>query len=259
MNYETAALADILAKNQSYYVSDDAPIALAIRYVGDEESATVTVSGGDITFKHGDLASEAVDDTIDSDDDPGVIDVSDGDANTMGKVVDLINASANWEAKLVDALRADASTAAKFLDVVETTLTPETELMVIHTDTSETLEISKACGYTGLAAFIYQSDAAKVFSGDDDYYVRLNSVMCYNTFGSGTNLIKVYDIDPSTNTETLVYQRPGAATTVEKDVDFLSDMGGLDVLAKGHYFLVRMIGSEACTGWLNAAWTLKEY
>ena len=161
MNYETAALADILAKNQAYYVNDDAPIALAIRYVGSEDSATVTVSSGDITFQHGDLASEAVDGTIDSGaNDDGVIDVSDANANTMGEVVDLINASANWEAKLVDDLRADASTSAKFLDVAEVTLTPFTELMVINSDTSGTLELSKACGYTGLAAFLYQAETA---------------------------------------------------------------------------------------------------
>ena len=260
MNYETAALADILAKNQSYYVSDDAPIALAIRYIGAEDSATVTVASGDITFKHGDLASEAVDATIDSGgDDDGVIDVSDANANTMGEVVDLINASANWEAKLVDDLRADASTAAKFLDVAETTLTPNTELMVIHSDTSATLEISKACGYTGLAAYLYQAAAASVFTGDADYYVRLNGVQCVNTYGSGTSNIDVYDIDPVNNVETKIYSRPNAATTVEKNINFLSDMGGLDALAKGHYLLVRMRGSAACTGWLNCSWTLKEY
>jgi hypothetical protein len=260
MNYETAALADILAKNQAFYVDDDDPVALAIRYIGDEESATVTVSGGDITFQHGDLASEAVDDTIDSGgDDAGVIDVSDAEANTMGEVVDLINASANWEAVLVDCLRADASTAAKFLDVGETTLTPTTELMIIHTDTSGTLEISKACGYTGLAVELYEADAAKAFLGDADYYVRLNSIIAKNTYGSGTSHISVYDIDPVTNTETLVFKVPAAATTVEKTINFLSDMGGLDVIAKGHYFLCRLEGSEACTGYLNVAWTLKEY
>lgn len=260
MNYETAALAEVLAKNQSYYVVDDGPIALAIRYIGSEVSATVTVASGDITFKHGALASEAVDATIDSGgDDDGVIDVSDANANTMGEVVDLINASANWEAKLVDDLRADASTATKFLDVGETTLTPNTELMVINSDTSATLEISKACGYTGLASRIHQSDAAKVFTGDANYYVRLLAVQDVNTFGSGTSNIDVYDIDPVNNVETLIYSRPNAATTVEKNINFLSDMGGLDALAKGHYLLVRMRGSAACTGWLNVAWQLKEY
>jgi len=260
MNYETAALADILAKNQAYYVSDDAPIALAIRYVGSEASATVTVASGDITFKHGDLASEAVDATIDSGgDDDGVIDVSDDNANTMGEVVDLINASANWEAALVDVLRADASTAAKFLDVAETTLTPKTELMVIHTDTSATLEISKACGYTGLAAYIYQAAAASALDGDADYYVRLNKVLCKNTYGSGTSTVSVYDIDPVNKTEYLLYSCANAATTAEKEIDFLADMGGLDSLGKGHFLLVRMSGSAACTGYVNAGWTLKEY
>ena len=257
MNYETAALADILAKRQASYVPDDENILIVLRYVGDEDSATVTVSGGDITFQHGDLAAEAVDATINSDDDDGVIDVSDAGGNTMGKVVDLINGSANWEALLCDCLRADASTAAKILDVGETTLTPNTETMNLNGDTSATLNISKLCSYRSLQAFLGTSGTP--FAGDSNYYVQLTNMQSYNTFGSGTNIIQVYDIDPVENTEKLIYQRPGAATTVEKDIDFISDMDGLDSIAKGHMLLVRMIGSTACTGWINVAWKLKEY
>ena len=102
----------LTGKKTGRTVSDDGDIGLVVRYVGSQASATVEVAAtsGDITFKHGDLGSEAVDSTIDSGgDDPGVIDVSDANANTMGEVVDLINASPNWEAYLVDCLRADAS------------------------------------------------------------------------------------------------------------------------------------------------------
>lgn len=80
--------------------SQDVSVAFRAQYVGSEASGTITVSAsGDITFQHGDLASEAVDGTIDSaGDDPGVIDVSDTQANTLLKVINLINASPNWRA-----------------------------------------------------------------------------------------------------------------------------------------------------------------
>ena len=94
-------------------VADDGDVALKVRYVGSQPSATVAVSSaGDITFKHGVAGAEVVDPTIDSGgDDDGVIDVSDATANTFGEVVDLINASPNWEAYLVGVLRADNSNA----------------------------------------------------------------------------------------------------------------------------------------------------
>ena len=255
MNYETAALADILAKRQASYVPDDENILIVLRYVGDEDSATVTVSGGDITFQHGDLAAEAVDATIDSDDDDGVIDVSDGGADTMGEVVDLINGSANWEAVLVDCLRADAS-AGYLLDMGEFTLTPTTETCFLKKDTSAALNLSIALGETGLQSFLGTSGTP--FVGDADYYINATYGTYVNTYGSGTSLIQIYDMDPINHTEKLIFQAPCAATTVQGYSNFyLHD--GIDCLAKGHFLLYRMIGAAACAGWVTAAWNQKEY
>ena len=258
MNYETAALADILKQNCAYTIVDDNDVAFVCRYIGDEASATVTIASGDITFQHGDLASESVDSTINSDDDPGVIDVSDAGGDTMAEAVALINASANWEAVLVDALGGDATTTVMLLDVGETTLTPNTEFMVVNKDTSATLNLAKLCSYRGLEVHKGVTVGAP-FAGDTNYYITLNKIISTNTFGSGTSIITVVDIDPVTLDEVTLYTRAGGATTVEQEIDFFTDFGGLSALAKGHMLLVKMTGEAACTGELHCFWTIKEY
>jgi hypothetical protein len=256
MNYETAALADILSKNYSRYVADDEDIGLVVRYIGDEASATVTVASGDLTFKHGDAASEAVDDTIDSGgDDEGVIDVSDANANTMGKVVDLINASANWEARLVDCLRADAA-AGYLKNLSEETITPNTETLNLPKDTSAALNLSISLSNTGIQAFL--DSLGSPFEGDANYYIKALYGTYVNTYGSGTSKIQVYDIDPVAGTEKKIFEEVAADTTVQ-GYSYFYLYDGLDALEKGHTLLYRLIGSAACTGWVTASWNMKEY
>ena len=259
MNYETAALADIMKTSHVYTIVDDTDIAFVCRYIGAQVSATVTVSGGDITFQHGALAAEAVDATIDSGgDDPGVIDVSDANANTIGEVVGLINASANWEAKMVDAQAADASTAAMLLDVAETTLTPTTETMVVNKDTSATLNLAKLCSYRGIES--HKAATTQLpFASESGKVITLNKVISTNTFGSGTSTITVVDVDLATGAEVTLYTRAGGATTVEQEIDFYADTGGLSALDVGHGLLVKMTGSAACTGEIHVFWDMKDY
>ena len=47
--------------NGSARIVADQSVAMTIRYIGTEASATVTVGSGDITLQHGALAAEAVD------------------------------------------------------------------------------------------------------------------------------------------------------------------------------------------------------
>ncbi len=94
-------------------------VPMMVIYVGSEASATVEASaGGDITFKHGALSSEAADTTIECDASiaasgsrNGILDLSTPDAqcDTMGEIVDIINDSANWKAVLLDAKRSSAT------------------------------------------------------------------------------------------------------------------------------------------------------
>jgi len=227
-------------------VVDDGDIGLVVRYKGSEASATVEVAAtsGDITFKHGDLGSEAVDSTIDSGgDDDGVIDVSDPNANTMGEVVDLINASANWEAYLVDCLRTDAS--GTLLLTMSATqahkgLAPQGVRLYKDTSQNDNYDISLA---------IMNRQYPNGFDRTENKINRLTGVVSNNTYASGTSYIKVYEINPITKTETLVFQRPSGATTVTQalqsiDIDLTAD--------EGNYLLVRLVSSAAAaTGFLT--------
>jgi len=223
---------------------DDIDIGLKVKYVGTAVSSTVTVSvSGDITFKQGAVGAEAVDATIDSGgDDPGVIDVSNPSANTFGEVVDMINASPNWEAYLVGTLRADLTDASvgSLLTRSETTLAPKTDLSLFK-DTSKVLNISVRAGVrTG------------VNGSEEKGATELYSITSTNTFGSGTNLIQIYEIDEAKNSETKIYELAGGATTVENTKSFVSNgRGSLGVSKQGNHLLVRMIGSVDCTGSLQ--------
>lgn len=223
-------------------VYDDVDVALKVRYVGSQASASITVSAaGDITFKHGAVGALVVDPTIDSGgDDPGVIDVSDASANTYGEVVDLINASANWEAYLVGGLRADNANAStgSLLARTETTLVPKATEVDLYQDTSKVLNMSIRVGTRTKVTGTEEKGAAEIFS-----------IISTNTYASGTSLIKVYEVNEIDKSETLVYQKAGGATTVEQTQTFVSNgRGSLGVSKQGNHLVVRIVGSAACTG-----------
>ncbi len=224
------------------FESDDTDVGLVVMYVGAQVSATIEVdSSGDITFKHGALAAEAVDTTIDSGgDDPGVIDTSDTNANTMGEVVDIINASANWKAYLKDALRADASTDA-LLIVAETTMVPNVTETDLPMDTSVALSLTVRIG-----------SRTKVNGSEEHSAAEVTSIISTNTFGSGTSLIQIYEVDELAKTEKKIWQRSGGATTVEQEaIDSVGENNAIKraaVARTGMHLIVRMIGSAACTG-----------
>ncbi len=223
-------------------VADDGDVALKVRYVGSQASASVTVSSsGDITFKHGAVGALVVDPTINSGgDDPGVIDVSDATANTFGEVVDLINASANWEAYLVGALRSDNSNASagSLLARTETTLTPKSTEVDLYNDTSKVLNLSVRVGVRTTVTGSEEKGAAEIFS-----------IISTNTYASGTSIVKIYEVNEIDKSETLVYQKAGGATTVEQTQTFVSNgRGSLGVSKQGNHLVVRIVGSAACTG-----------
>lgn len=226
-------------------VVDDTDVALKVRYVGSQASATITVSSsGDITFKHGAVGAEAVDPTIDSGgDDDGVIDVSDTNANTYGKVVDLINASPNWEAYLVGGLRADNSNAStgSLLARTETTLVPKSTEVDLYQDTSKVLNMSIRVG-----------KRSKITGSEEKAASEIIEIASTNTYGSGTSKIQIYEIDEIAKSETKIYEIAGGATTVEQIKDFVANgRGSLGVSKVGNHLIVRLIGSAACTGQLQ--------
>jgi len=227
-------------QNVSRHVVDDAPVQLVIMYIGSEASATVTVST-DITFKQGAAGAEAVDPSIDSGgNDPGVIDVSDANANTLGEVADLINASPNWKAYLKDGLRADSS--AGLLARSETTLDPNVTEATLYADTSTVLNLSVRIGSRNGVNGTEENSAAEI-----------NYIVCTNTFGSGTNLIQLYEVDENRKTETKLAEMAGGATTAENKP--LGDEGNIvyQVSKVGMHLVARMVGSAACTGKMSVS------
>jgi len=245
------ALAKELGYRKPRYVIDDTDIGLIVKYIGSQASGTVTVTvtTGDITFKHGVLASEVVDPTIDSGgDDDGVIDVSDANANTFGEVVDLINASPNWEAFLVDALRADASTPGQLLTKSATQAKLAYGIKLFK-DTSACLNLSVL-----LNPIAFEAELGEYGVPFDTYYnsfvTQLFAILSLNTYGSGTSKIQIYEIDIDDDTESKIAEWAGGATTVAQLDNWFKDIDGMKS-SIGKAFLVRMIGSAACTGSLG--------
>lgn len=236
----------LAGKKISRSVVDDQDIGLVVRYKGSEASATVEVASttGDITFKHGASGSEAVDSTIDSGgNDAGVIDVSDSNADTMGEVVDMINKSPNWEAYLVDCLRTDDSRTL-LLTMAATqankTLVPQGVRLYKDSSQNDNFDISVAIMKRAFpTGFERSENAINVVKG----------IISNNTFASGTNKIQVYEINPVTKTETKVFERAGAATTVTQALQSIDLTISSD---QGNYLLVRMVSSAAAaTGLLT--------
>lgn len=77
----------------------DTNIGLMAKYIGAQASGTITTAAttGDLTFKHGALASEVVDATVGV---AGVLDLT--NYTTIQLVLQAINLSPNWEAWAVD-------------------------------------------------------------------------------------------------------------------------------------------------------------
>lgn len=220
--------------------SDDIDVSLKLRYVGAQPSATVEVdASGNILLKHGVAGSEAADATIQIGSTAGTITVSNAAGNTFGEIIDHINGSANWEAYLVGSLRADNSNAStgSLLARSATTIAPKADL-VLYKDTSKVLEIAVRVGKRSAVTGSEEIAAAEIYK-----------IVSTNTFASGTNLIKVYEINEVAKTETLIYSITGGATTVENTKDFvINGRGSLASSKVGNHLLVKMVGSAACTG-----------
>jgi hypothetical protein len=252
MDYGTAILARELAKNRVVHNVVDADPVMNIKYVGSEESGKVAIvaAAEEFVFTHGDLGSEAADDTIEVGSTEGSIDVSEAEANTLGEIVDIINESPNWEARLIGGLRSDtvendgtshkAAAAAQAKTDAGITVLNDTNVALIMT--------------AGAFEGAYQNKiGGECVDVDESNYVHsLVRVVSNGTYGSGDLTISVYQVDEGTNTETLVASWAGAATTVEQSKDLFAELGGLTA-DRGKILKVRMTGSAALTaGFIEA-------
>ena len=227
------------------YVVEDAYPALIVKYIGSEASGTVEVSSaGDITFKHGDLSSEAVDATIDSGgDDDGVIDVSDSNADTFGEVVDLINASANWRAYLVGALRADSANASTgSLLLKSATQAKVAGGVELYLDTSKVLHASVAVrGLRYPSDDFKENDAGQVVAETLEA-AKFSEVtrLVYTPTGSGASTYEIHRVNRKTGTATKIVDAAGPSSASEQDTDLTDGAGRGIACDPDEYLVVRV-------------------
>lgn len=208
-------------------VSDDQCIALLIKYIGSEQSGTVTIASADITFKAGDVGSEANDTSIGGELDSGAtLDVSDAANDTLGECVDLINADANWMAVIVDGLRSDSS--AKLLDQAATQCKVPTGAK-FYFDTSGEFKTSVLVApekfRTDIRTYMYSADGPftsvyKVFQG---MRAEVTYASGKSTYGSGTSTFSLISDDGTT--ETTFFNEAGGATTALKNFTINANVG----------------------------------
>jgi len=219
-------------------VTDDGDVALVVRYVGDEDSATITVAAdGNITFKHGDAASEANDTSIGGDADSGAtIDVSETTEDTLGEVADLINSSPNWKCYIKDALRTDSANDT-LLAMAEATISPN-EDKSLYKDTTVALNIARSIS---LQDNLGETDVSTV--------ARVYGMTGVSTYASGTSKFQIYKITMDKygviTDETKIFEEATGATTVSADATIGDDGIAPADAELGYKLLARIVNSAA--------------
>ena len=257
-NYYDNQLNELLAESRFFYNETTQTMpALIVQYIGSEASGTVTVAaGGDMTFKHGALSSEAVDGGIGA---SGVLDLSTPAAglDTMGELVDTINASANWRAILVGARRADSTdntlAALSEAQAKVSTLSGRYRSAGLYVYMDE--QVAFKCGfsitnkrYTG----VYTASAQKALGDvkDAGYQNELAALSLKSTYGSGTSAYTVYLINDETNEEITLFSAAGGATTVAGSLNLVSTYGSAYKAPIGYRIFVQLVNSAAMTATL---------
>lgn len=140
MEYQHLAVRPQNRLNGAGAIVADGSVPLAVKYIGDLASATVTVvAATGITLKHGTAGAEAVDTTIGASAN-GVVDFATD--TTLGAVVDRINKSPNWRAEIIDGLRSDVVSGSQLKALSEYTFSPKREVKGLLCDTSVALYIT---------------------------------------------------------------------------------------------------------------------
>lgn len=235
----------------------DKDFGIAIKYVGEEDSGTVTVSStdSDITFQHGVVGSEAVDATIDSGgDDEGVIDMSDSGANTVGEVVDLINLSPNWTAMLIGSMRDDLSV--DFLETLSETqakINADRSVLVnywggIAIERTTTTAYRTAGTSAKAIGILYGNlDLDGNHNGGRRNIIQFVELTATNGGTSEVNTCDIYKVDDTTGVETLIFSKILGSDPAAVAIDD-ADFGDLLITpGPGYGILVRLDADAATT------------
>jgi hypothetical protein len=214
--------------------TDDTGIAMLVRYVGSNSSATVAVDAGtgDLTFQVGGSAYTGFECPV-AGALGGIIDVSNAACNTMAEVVDTINGSctgcsSDFRAVLIDSLRTDTSTDA--IVTIGATQVTRTDGLQLNIDTSVALIESRALipNRTNIAGYL--GGPATGFRLLENPYAGqwpfLRWFEGFSTYGAGTSSMSVYSVKPSNKVSgaetvsTLWGPEAMGATTVNKQFTY---------------------------------------
>lgn len=199
---QSVAMAKALATARYFSFSDvDTHILTRVQYIGSAASGTFEIdANGDWTFKHGVLASEVVDPTIDSGgDDPGVIDISDANANTLGEIAGHINGSPNWRCFLEFGLYTDSASADTFL-IRTATAAKVAAGVPVYADNAGDIG---GAAITGYEFKNINNNQGKVTDGMQTDENCVNVLFAFNiTVGNtGGGTLKIYDASQLAETE----------------------------------------------------------
>ena len=226
-------------------VAADTSPALIIKYVGTTADPSIAVeAAGDLTFLVGDAAYDGFECPV-SGDLGGVIDVSDGDCDTLGEVVDIINGDANGDfiAIIAAGLRSDSSNDSFLADADDTDVSTEAgEVVYWDSSTLDDSEIVLTSQWLtqaeyGLDAFKNFGSAAENLTLPKNPWKGQDTVLLIaseNITNAGTVgnfdalcVVENYSANGGSEDATVMYREAGAATTVTGTIDELTDAGGL--------------------------------
>lgn len=242
-----------------YISSDDGSIALLIKYypgVSTNTSATVASTvNTNLTFQVAAAAYTGFECPV-SGALGGIIDVTNGDCNTLGEVVDTINgtaasfASGFFRAVIVDGLRSDSS--ATLLTAGATQVT-RSDGLPVYFDTSANFAAGEgralvtsncrddiSCWVTPQGKLIENP-----FGGTRS---KLTWAEGYSTYGSGTSILTIYSVKMSqkpsgAETVTTLWSEAMGATTVNKQ---FTQFQYVPVIGKpNEKLVVRIVNSAA--------------
>jgi hypothetical protein len=201
-------------ENGSARIVADQPVAMVVRYIGSQPSATITVASGEITLAHGAAGAEAADAGVGA---TGVI--ADGTYTTLGAMVDAINISTNWRAELVDALRTDTSTNV-LKNLSAYTFSPKNETVKLYTDTSVSLTLTRVISAR-------RGNFAKTQKNKQSFLQAWKGLV---NVSSGALTMYVYDVTADRASSTLLHQASGTddtelANTTFVDSPIMSEFG----------------------------------
>lgn len=195
-------------KTQEKSLTDLNP-QVTIYYVGDEPSGIIDVaaSTSDVTFKHGAVGAEAVDDdTVLDAGGVGLVDLS-ADVTSWANFVNRVNASTNWRASWNGALPGDApnSGATGYLIAVTGAQCKSATGYSLLLDTSVALHANLGLTYQGHPSAIHPTDSNVVHE-----VLRAQAQCTYTGAATWT----LYEVDDILQTSRAIYTLTPAATTV---------------------------------------------